>query len=82
MSTLEEALKQDKKHLEVMGLFEGVSKLVSLWHISKHGPHRKTLIRILQEALVVKKISYNVWSRSHENMVKNPRGVVMDPRVN
>jgi hypothetical protein len=39
MSTLEEVYKP----LEVMGVFEGVSKLVPLWRIFKHGPHAKTL---------------------------------------
>jgi hypothetical protein len=31
-STLEEALKQVWKSLEVMGVFEEVSKVVPLWH--------------------------------------------------
>jgi hypothetical protein len=43
MSTLEEALKQVEKPLEVIGLFEGVSKVVPLWHISQNDPHGKTL---------------------------------------
>jgi len=46
-STLEEAPKQVHKPLEVMGLFEGVSKVVPLWRSSKHGPHKKTLCRSL-----------------------------------
>jgi hypothetical protein len=32
-----------KLPIEVIGLFEGISKVVPLWHISKHGPHGKTL---------------------------------------
>jgi hypothetical protein len=43
MSTLEEAPKQVQNPIEVMGLFEGVSKVVPLWNISKHGPQGKTL---------------------------------------
>jgi hypothetical protein len=43
MSTLEEAPKQVQKPLEVMSLFEGVSKVVPLWHSFKNGPHGKTL---------------------------------------
>jgi hypothetical protein len=39
MSTLGEV----QKALEVMGVFEEVSKVVHLWHRFKHGPHRKTL---------------------------------------
>jgi hypothetical protein len=39
MSTLEDV----QKPLEVMGLFEEVSKLVLLWCSFKHGSHRKTL---------------------------------------
>jgi hypothetical protein len=29
--------------IDVMGVFGEVSKVVPLWNISKHGPHRKTL---------------------------------------
>jgi hypothetical protein len=42
-STLEESLKQFWKHLEVMGVFEEVSKVVPLWHSFKNGPHGKML---------------------------------------
>jgi len=38
ISTLEEASKQVQKPLEVMSLFEGVSKVVPLWHNFKNGP--------------------------------------------
>ena len=43
MSTLEEAPKQVLKPLEVMGVFEEVSKVVPLWIIFKHGPHKNML---------------------------------------
>jgi hypothetical protein len=39
MSTLEEV----QKPLEVMGVFEEVSKVVPLWRSFKHGPHGKML---------------------------------------
>jgi hypothetical protein len=41
--TLEEALNQVHKPVEVMGLLERVSKVVPLWHISNNGLHKKTL---------------------------------------
>jgi hypothetical protein len=43
MSTLKEASKQVWKNLEVMGVFEEVSKVAPLWRSFKHGPHRKKL---------------------------------------
>jgi hypothetical protein len=47
MSTLEEALKQVWKSLEVMGVFEEVSKVVPLWHSFKHGPHGEDSLKKL-----------------------------------
>jgi hypothetical protein len=42
-STLEEPLKKIWKHLEVMGVFEEVSKVVPLWNSYKNIPHRNML---------------------------------------
>ena len=69
MSTLEEVWEL----LEVMGVFEEVSKVVPLWCIFKHGSHGNMLWRSLQESLVVKKISYMYGQRSLENLVRKPQ---------